>query len=220
MEVQRQVLLVTWAFLLTLHAAVVHADVINEPSQGTSEKNDVDIVRWLSYLYDKYLYLVDGTTITEPSLLKVKASCLGMEFWALNDKEKTAKLLVTYKDESSEWKTDILNVTAKLREGESNYTLSFTFYEVETQEHNERSVDYKLLSTDYTTCSILKTTGNNKCSFWVLYIGDETYSADKCKPQETESEQCNVEVYTREEPEGCKAQDEDSNKEENAQAPK
>ncbi|XP_040078963.2 uncharacterized protein LOC115330823 [Ixodes scapularis] len=218
MELQRQVLLVTWAILLTLHDFVHPASTYEAKTashQGDSIKavNFTEVrnsslqFQWFHHFSKKTLWRnnISAKNSSVPSLLGVDATCVEMAFLAPRDPSGTVplpNLLVTYKTSSLKEGAYFLDIDLKSsEEGKPNDTLRFTFSEGDDPKLENRTVEYKLLNYN-NTCSILETSaGQTNCSYWVLYTGDETTVPEWCKP--TSIDQCDVEVHTTIAPTEC-----------------
>ncbi|XP_040072051.1 uncharacterized protein LOC120844365 [Ixodes scapularis] len=203
MELQRQVLLLTWIFFLTFDV-VINAEA-SQCSEETTPENETEKVKeLLKTLEDRYTFRKDTKTSKKTWLVGKPTTCLRM-LWKTEANMSTASIFLTYTDERNRTIIDILSVKS-----ESENTLEFTFTDMALEEFQDRKVKYKVLSTN-SSCSILKIPKANKCkaycfvsycAYWVLYIGGGGKVVKWCKPPRNHT--CDVEIHTLQNPGRCK----------------
>uniref|UniRef100_A0A090X9L5 Putative secreted protein n=1 Tax=Ixodes ricinus TaxID=34613 RepID=A0A090X9L5_IXORI len=209
MELQRRVLLVTWAFLLILNVAI-HAEEGEGAAQGTSYMN-VDIESWFRYINNTELYREYSKPPKVSSLLGLPESCVKIEFFMRPNVEEgtVGSLFADFKNTSGldGWELELDIYVNASREGGPNDTIIFDF-NYTYDEFKNRKVEYILLSANYTSkCSILKTSAGQDCWYWVLYTGEDDDVPENCRPANTE--ECDVEKHTRKQPSECEDEIED-----------
>uniref|UniRef100_A0A147BX10 Putative secreted protein n=1 Tax=Ixodes ricinus TaxID=34613 RepID=A0A147BX10_IXORI len=201
MRALRQALPWTWAFLLFLHAA-------NGATETGAGPATPDIEKWLATITDETFYGQDTTSDTTPSLLGMDGYCLRMQFLQTGDTVLPNTLSLFYIDSSDKSRSSYrTNATLSIEVGKSQNTVTFTFIRANKTGLIGRRVQYKLLSDlneNHSTCSILVTSmGLTNCSFWVMYMGQESTTPDWCKPPTSEVQKCKVEKYTLKKPAEC-----------------
>ncbi|XP_040072052.1 uncharacterized protein LOC115317881 [Ixodes scapularis] len=195
MELQRRVFLLTWIFFLTFDV-VINAEASQCIQETTPENENEKVKEIFKNPHNKYIFRKDTKSSNETSLVGKPTTCLRM-LWKKEANMSKASICLIYTDEMNETIINILSVKS-----EGGNTLEFTFNEVTLLEFLDRTVKYKVLSTN-SSCSILEKPKNSygKCAYWVLYTGGGGRVAKWCKPPR--KPKCDVEIHTLQEPGRC-----------------
>ncbi|XP_040072045.2 uncharacterized protein LOC120844358 [Ixodes scapularis] len=196
MELQRRVLLLTWAFFLTF-VLVINAEASQCSEETTSLNKNEKVKELLKTLEDRYTFRKDTKSSEKTWLVGKPTTCLRM-LWTTEANMSTASIFLTYTDERNRTTIHIVSVKS-----ECENTLEFTFPNVTLKEFKDRRVKYKVLSTN-SSCSILEKPKDSlgKCAYWVLKTGEGGRDANWCKPPR--KPKCDVEIHTLQEPRRCK----------------